>query len=53
MLERIAPNGIAGSLDSTYLSGLKTIVNYITGKGAYALIERVYLESMPYKDRFR
>lgn len=39
MLERMSPNGVAGSFDSTYLSGLKTIVNYITGKGAYAIIE--------------
>lgn len=41
-LERIAPNGVAGSLDATYLGGLKTIVNYITNKGAYAAIEREY-----------
>ncbi|KAF5327666.1 hypothetical protein D9619_004867 [Psilocybe cf. subviscida] len=40
-LERLAPlsGGITGSFDQTYLSGLTTIVNYITNKGAYALIE--------------
>lgn len=41
MLERMVPpsNGLAGSLDATYLQGLKTIVSYITGKGGYAIIE--------------
>ncbi|KAF9532516.1 endoglucanase [Crepidotus variabilis] len=40
-LERISPlsQGLTGSLDQTYLNGLKTIVNYITNKGAYAIIE--------------
>ncbi|VDC04766.1 unnamed protein product [Peniophora sp. CBMAI 1063] len=41
LLERLAPpaTGIAGPFDQTYLSGLKTIVSYVTGKGAYALID--------------
>ncbi|VDC04762.1 unnamed protein product [Peniophora sp. CBMAI 1063] len=41
LLERLAPpaTGITGPFDQTYLSGLKTIVNYITSKGAYALID--------------
>ena len=41
-LERLIPpaGGLTGSLDATYLSGLTTTVNYITGKGAYAVIER-------------
>ncbi|KAF8071917.1 endoglucanase [Lyophyllum atratum] len=39
--ERISPpaNGLTGAFDATYLNGLKTIVNYITNKGAYAIIE--------------
>ncbi|KAG6817671.1 hypothetical protein H0H87_005429 [Tephrocybe sp. NHM501043] len=39
--ERLSPpaNGITGAFDSTYLGDLKTTVNYITGKGAYAIIE--------------
>jgi endoglucanase len=41
MLERLAPpaTGITGAFDSAYLSGLTTIVNYITSKGANVLIE--------------
>ncbi|KAF9565260.1 endoglucanase [Agrocybe pediades] len=40
-LERMSPlsSGLTGSFDQTYLSGLKTIVNYITSKGAFAAIE--------------
>ncbi|KAF9048641.1 glycoside hydrolase superfamily [Panaeolus papilionaceus] len=41
-LERMSPNtngGLTGSFDRTYLSGLKTIVNYVTNKGSYAIIE--------------
>jgi len=39
--ERITPpsGGLTGGFNSTYLDGLKTTVNYITGKGAYAVIE--------------
>lgn len=41
MLERLAPpaSGMTGTFDSAYFSGLKTIVSYITGKGAFAIIE--------------
>ncbi|KAH9481396.1 Endo-beta-1,4-glucanase B [Psilocybe cubensis] len=41
LVERMNPpaNGLAGAFDQTYLSGLKTIVNYITGKGAFAVID--------------
>ncbi|PPQ67529.1 hypothetical protein CVT25_006070 [Psilocybe cyanescens] len=41
LLERMTPpaTGIAGSFNQTYLSGLKTIVSYITSKGAHAVIE--------------
>ncbi|KAF2810512.1 endo-beta-1,4-glucanase [Mytilinidion resinicola] len=38
MMERIIPNSMTGSLDATYLADLKTTVEYITNKGAYALI---------------
>ncbi|KAF9003957.1 endoglucanase [Cyathus striatus] len=39
--ERMSPPsvGLTGAFDQTYLNGLKTIVNYITNKGAYAVIE--------------
>ncbi|KAG9019908.1 hypothetical protein FRB90_000039 [Tulasnella sp. 427] len=41
LVERLSPpaNGLTGAFDSTYLNGLKTIVSYITGKGAYAIID--------------
>jgi endoglucanase len=32
--------GLTGAFNQTYLSGLQTIVSYITGKGAFVLIER-------------
>ncbi|KAJ3545968.1 hypothetical protein NMY22_g2236 [Coprinellus aureogranulatus] len=40
-LERLSPlgGGLTGAFDQTYLSGLRTIVNYITNKGAYAVVE--------------
>ncbi|KAL0954437.1 hypothetical protein HGRIS_003416 [Hohenbuehelia grisea] len=40
-LERLSPpaTGLTGPFDTAYLGGLKTIVNYITGKGAFAVIE--------------
>jgi endoglucanase len=43
LLERITPpsGGLAnGGFDSTYLNSLKSTVSYITGKGAFAVIER-------------
>ncbi|PAV16406.1 endoglucanase [Pyrrhoderma noxium] len=41
LVERLSPpsTGLTDSFDSTYLNGLKTIVNYITGKGAFALLD--------------
>ncbi|KAG8991286.1 hypothetical protein FRB93_002862 [Tulasnella sp. JGI-2019a] len=41
MMERLSPpaTGLTGAFDPTYLSGLTTIVDYITAKGAYALID--------------
>ncbi|PSR88727.1 hypothetical protein PHLCEN_2v5078 [Hermanssonia centrifuga] len=40
-MERISPpaTGLTGPFDATYLSGLKTIVSYVTGKGGYALVD--------------
>ncbi|KAF5327036.1 hypothetical protein D9619_004873 [Psilocybe cf. subviscida] len=41
MLERLTPvaNGLTGAFDATYLAALKSVVNHITGKGAFAIIE--------------
>ncbi|KAK7678575.1 hypothetical protein QCA50_018447 [Cerrena zonata] len=41
LMERMSPpaTGLTGPFDQTYLNGLKTIVNYITGKGGFALID--------------
>ncbi|KAF5341952.1 hypothetical protein D9611_001511 [Ephemerocybe angulata] len=40
-LERLSPlaGGLAGAFDQTYLQGLRTIVEYITRKGAFAVVE--------------
>ncbi|KAL1739663.1 glycoside hydrolase superfamily [Schizophyllum fasciatum] len=40
-LERLAPpaTGITGAFDETYLGDLRKTVEYITGKGGYAVIE--------------
>jgi endoglucanase len=41
MIERLNPpsTGLTGPFNQAYLSGLQTIVSYITGKGAYVLID--------------
>lgn len=41
LMERLSPpsTGLTGSFDATYLNGLKTTIDYITGKGAYALLD--------------
>ncbi|KAK6336087.1 hypothetical protein TWF696_001655 [Orbilia brochopaga] len=42
MMERITPpssGGLTGQFNSAYISGLDTIINYITNKGAYAVID--------------
>ncbi|KZP15265.1 glycoside hydrolase family 5 protein [Athelia psychrophila] len=41
LMERISPpaTGLTGAFDPTYLAGLTTIVNYITSKGAYAVVD--------------
>ncbi|CAE6421765.1 unnamed protein product [Rhizoctonia solani] len=40
-MERISPpsTGLTGPFDQTYLGDLKTTVNYITGKGAFAVLD--------------
>ncbi|KAI1368907.1 glycoside hydrolase family 5 protein [Xylaria arbuscula] len=39
MMERFVPNQLTGTVNATYAQGLDSIVNYITGKGAYAVID--------------
>ncbi|KAL5486293.1 hypothetical protein ACEPAI_7339 [Sanghuangporus weigelae] len=41
LMERLSPpsSGLAGSFDSAYLQGLKNTISYITGKGAYAVVD--------------
>ncbi|PNH38467.1 hypothetical protein VD0004_g8360 [Verticillium dahliae] len=38
-MERLAPNGITGALDAAYLRNLTEVVNFITGRGGYAVID--------------
>ena len=43
LMERVSPpstGGLGGPFNQTYLSGLKTAVSYITGKGGYAVVDR-------------
>ncbi|RPB03390.1 glycoside hydrolase, partial [Choiromyces venosus 120613-1] len=41
LMERLTPpaQGLAGTMDATYLAALKNIATYVTGKGAYAIID--------------
>ncbi|KAI1817599.1 glycoside hydrolase family 5 protein [Poronia punctata] len=39
LMERFIPNTLSGSVNQTYAAGLDNIVSYITGKGAYAIID--------------
>ncbi|RAL03529.1 putative extracellular endoglucanase/cellulase [Aspergillus ibericus CBS 121593] len=39
LMERLTPNGITGSFASTYLSDLKSTVEYVTNSGAYAVLD--------------
>ncbi|KAG8915198.1 hypothetical protein FRC02_004639 [Tulasnella sp. 418] len=41
LMERLSPpsTGLTGPFDATYLGDLKKIVSYVTGKGAYAVID--------------
>ncbi|KAF2229636.1 glycoside hydrolase family 5 protein [Viridothelium virens] len=38
LMERLTPSGLTGALDSAYSGNLTQTVNYITQKGAYAII---------------
>src|ERR1051326_720673 len=38
MMERLIPTSMTGSFNQTYYSDLLNTVNYITNKGAYAMI---------------
>lgn len=38
-MERLIPNSMTGSLDQAYLRNLTAQVNYITSRGAYAMIQ--------------
>lgn len=39
MMERIIPSSMTGAVNQTYAQGLQTYVDYITSKGAYAIID--------------
>nr|AYW35863.1 endoglucanase GH5 [Evansstolkia leycettana] len=39
LMERLVPNQMTGSPDPTYLADLKSTVNFITGTGAYAVVD--------------
>lgn len=39
MMERIIPSTMTGTVNVTYEDGLTTYVNYITSKGAYAIVD--------------
>ncbi|KAG8919256.1 hypothetical protein FRC02_001784 [Tulasnella sp. 418] len=41
LVERISPpaNGLTGAFDSTYLGGLQNIVDYITQKGGFSIVD--------------
>jgi len=38
-MERLAPGGTGSALDSGYLANLTAIVNHITEKGAYTVLD--------------
>lgn len=39
MMERIIPTSLTGTVNATYEAGLTNYVNYITSKGAYAIVD--------------
>lgn len=39
MMERVVPSKMTGTVNETYFTGLADSINYITGKGAYAIID--------------
>lgn len=38
-MERLAPSGVASSFSAAYLANLTASVNYMTSKGAYAILD--------------
>lgn len=41
LMERMVPDDMTGDLDAAYMGNLSETVDYITGKGAYAMINPV------------
>ena len=39
MMERLIPNYLAGPVNYAYLANLTSIVNYITNRGGYAIVD--------------
>lgn len=39
LMERMTPTKMTGENDATYLSGLTEVVDHVTGKGAYAVLD--------------
>ena len=39
LMERLAPNGVGSAFNTAYLANLTASVNYITSKGAYAVLD--------------
>lgn len=39
MMERAIPSTLTGSFNETYVAGLDSTIKYITGKGAYAILD--------------
>lgn len=39
LMERVTPSGLTGALDKYYVGNLTEQVNYITSKGAYAMVQ--------------
>ncbi|EUC35808.1 glycoside hydrolase family 5 protein [Bipolaris zeicola 26-R-13] len=39
LMERLTPNSLTANLDSNYLGNLTEAINYITSKGAYAMVQ--------------
>ncbi|OTA94060.1 glycoside hydrolase family 5 protein [Hypoxylon sp. CO27-5] len=39
MMERIIPDKLTGTVNETYAAGLDDIVKYVTGQGAYAVVD--------------
>lgn len=38
-MERLAPNGLSGAFSAAYLANYTASVNYITSKGAWAVLD--------------